>query len=66
MQYRYIVKAVSLSLLVAMLGLVGNASAVIRSPFPSRPSPPYQGRYVMIGNDSMMALPKPVTPASSR
>jgi hypothetical protein len=66
MQYRYIVKAVSLSVLVAMLGLVGNASAVIRSPFPSRPSPPYQGRYVMIGNDSMKALPKPVMPATSR
>jgi len=66
MQYQYIVKAVSISVLVAMLGLVGNASAVIRSPFPSRPSPPYQGRYVMIGNDSMMALPKPVTPAPSR
>jgi hypothetical protein len=66
MQYRYIVKAVSLSVLVAMLGLVGNASAVIRSPFPSRPSSPYQGRYVMIGNDSTMALPKPVTPAASR
>jgi len=66
MQYQYIVKAVSLSVLVAMLGLVGNASAVIRSPFPSRPSPPYQGRYVMMGNDSMMALPKPVRPAPSR
>jgi hypothetical protein len=66
MQYRYIVKTVSLSVLVAMLGLVGNASAVIRSPFPSRPSPPYQGRYVMIENDSTMALPKPVTPAPSR
>jgi hypothetical protein len=63
MQYRYIVKAVSLSVLVALLGLVGHASAVIRSPFPSRPSPPYQGRYLMIGNDSTTALPKPVTPA---
>jgi hypothetical protein len=66
MQYRSIVKTVRLSVLVAMLGLVGNARAVIRSPFPSRPSPPYQARYVMIGNDSTMALPKPVTPASSR
>ncbi|PYK79554.1 MAG: hypothetical protein DMF40_05615 [Verrucomicrobia bacterium] len=66
LQYRYIVKAVCLSVLVAMLGVVGTASAVIRSPFPSRPSPPFQGRYVMIGNDSMMALPKPVIPAPSR
>jgi len=66
MQYRYIVKAVSLSVLVAMLGLVGNATAVIRSPFPSRPSPPYQGRYVMIGNDSMMAGQKAVKPSPSR
>jgi hypothetical protein len=50
-----------------MLGVVGNASAVIRSPFPSRPSPPYQGRYnIMIGNDSMTALPKPVKLAPSR
>jgi len=65
LQYRYIVKAVCLSVLVAMLG-VGNASAVIRSPFPSRPSPPYQGRYMMIGNDSMTALPKPVKLAPSR
>jgi hypothetical protein len=66
MQYRYIVKAVSLSVLVAMLGLVSNASAVIRSPFPSRPSPPYQGHYMMIGKDSMMTLAKPVTSAASR
>jgi hypothetical protein len=49
-----------------MLSIVGNASAVIRSPFPSRPSAPYQGRYVMIGNDSMMALPKPAKLAPSR
>jgi hypothetical protein len=54
--------------LVAILvaGAVGNASAVIRSPFPSRPTPPYRGHYMMIGNDSITALPKAVTPAPSR
>jgi hypothetical protein len=60
------VKAVCLSVLVAMVGAAGNASAVIRSPFPSRPSPPYQGRYIMIGNDSMTALPTPAKPTPSR
>jgi hypothetical protein len=60
------VKTVGLIVLVAMLAVVGNASAVIRSPFPSRPSAPYQGRYVMIGNDSMMALAKPGKLAPSR
>jgi len=55
-------------LLVAILvaGAAGNASAVIRSPFPSRPTPPYQGHYMMIGNDSITAGPKAVTPAPSR
>jgi len=54
--------------LVAILvaGAAGNASAVIRSPFPSRPTPPYQGHYMMIGNDSITAGPKAVTPAPSR
>jgi hypothetical protein len=54
--------------LVALLvtGAAGNASAVIRSPFPSRPIPPYHGHYMMIGNDSITAWPKAVTPAPSR
>jgi len=54
--------------LVAILvaGAAGNASAVIRSPFPLRPTPPYQGHYMMIGNDSITAGPKAVTPAPSR
>jgi hypothetical protein len=44
----------------------GNASAVIRSPFPSRPTPPYHGHYVMIGSDSITAWPKAVTAAPAR
>jgi len=55
-------------MLVAILivGAAGNASAVIRSPFPSRPMPPYHGHYIMIGGDSIIAWPKAVTPARSR
>jgi len=55
-------------LLAAILvaAAVGNANAVIRSPFPSRPTPPYQGHYMMIGNDSITAWPKAVTLAPSR
>jgi len=44
-----------------MLGVV-SASAVIRSPFPSRPSAPYQGRYIFLGNDSLTVAPKTVKP----
>jgi len=47
-------------------GAAINASAVIRSPFPLRPIPPYQGHYMMIGNDSITAWPKAVTPAPPR
>jgi hypothetical protein len=54
--------------LVAILvaGAAGNASAVIRSPFPSRPTPPYRGHYIMMGNDSITAWPKAITPAPVR
>jgi hypothetical protein len=54
--------------LVAILvaGAAGNANAVIRSPFPSRPMPPYHGNYIMIGSDSITALPKAVTPTPAR
>jgi hypothetical protein len=55
---------VLLAILVA--GAAGNASAVIRSPFPSRPMPPYHGHYVMIGRDSITAWPKAVTSTPSR
>jgi len=68
LQYGHLVKMVRLqslatrrvSVLVAILvaGAVGNASAVIRSPFPSRPMPPYHGHYIMIGGDSITAWPK--------
>jgi hypothetical protein len=55
-------------LLVAILVAfaAGNAGAVIRSPFPSRPTPPYQGHWVMISSNSIAALPKAITPAPSR
>ena len=76
LQYGYLVKMVRLqslaprrvSVLVAILvvGAAGDASAVIRSPFPSRPMPPYQGHYIMIGGDSITAWPKAVTPAPAR
>ncbi|PYK95207.1 MAG: hypothetical protein DMF14_11535 [Verrucomicrobia bacterium] len=54
--------------LVAILVAVaaGNAGAVIRSPFPSRPTPPYQGHWVTISSNSIAAWPKAVTPAPSR
>jgi hypothetical protein len=55
---------VLLAILVA--GAAGNASAVIRSPFPSRPMPPYHGHYIMIGGDSITAWPKAVTSTPSR
>jgi hypothetical protein len=60
------VRTVCLSVLVAILAVVGNASAVIRSPFPSRPSPPYQGRYIFLGNDSLMVASKTVKPVVPR
>jgi hypothetical protein len=60
------VKTIRLSVLVAMLSVIGNAGAVIRSPFPSRPSPPYQGRYLFLGNDSLTVAPKTVKPTPSR
>jgi hypothetical protein len=76
LQYGYLVKIVHLqslatrrvSVLAAILvaGAAGNASAVIRSPFPSRPMPPYQGHYIMIGGDSITAWPKAITPAPAR
>jgi hypothetical protein len=55
---------VLLAILVA--GAAGNASAVIRSPFPSRPMPPYHGHYITIGGDSITAWPKAVTSTPSR
>jgi hypothetical protein len=55
---------VLLAILVA--GAAGNASAVIRSPFPSRPMPPYHGHYIMIGGDSITAWPKAATSTPSR
>jgi len=76
LQYDNLVKRVRLqslatrrvSVLVAILvaGAAGNASAVIRSPFPSRPMPPYHGHYIMIGGDSITAWPKAVTSTPSR
>jgi hypothetical protein len=76
LQYGYLVKMVRLqslaarrvSVLVAILvaGAAGKASAVIRSPFPSRPMPPYHGHYITIGGDSITAWPKAITPAPAR
>jgi hypothetical protein len=76
LQYGHLVKMVRLpslatrrvSVLVAILvaGAAGNASAVIRSPFPSRPMPPYHSHYIMIGGDSITAWPKAVTSTPSR
>jgi hypothetical protein len=76
LQYGHLVKMVRLqslatrrvSVLVAILvaGAAGNASAVIRSPFPSRPMPPYHGHYIMIGGDSITAWPKAATSTPSR
>jgi hypothetical protein len=50
---------------ILVAGAAGNANAVIRSPFPSRPMPPYHGHYMMIGSDSITAWPKAVTPTPS-
>jgi len=51
---------------ILVAGAAGNASAVIRSPFPSRPMPPYHSHYIMIGGDSITAWPKAVTPTPAR
>jgi hypothetical protein len=59
-------RRVGLLMAILVAGAVGNASAVIRSPFPSRPMPPYHGHYIMIGGDSITAWPKAVTPAPAR
>jgi hypothetical protein len=76
LQYGHLVKMVRLqflatrrvSVLAAILvaGAAGNASAVIRSPFPSRPMPPYHSHYITIGGDSITAWPKAVTSTPSR
>jgi hypothetical protein len=58
MQYRGFVKTVRLIVLALILAISGNASAIIRSPFPSRPLPPFHGRYVFQGNDSSVSVPK--------
>jgi hypothetical protein len=57
---------VSVLAAIFLAGAAGNAYAVIRSPFPSRPMPPYQGHYIMIGGDSITAWPKAATPAHAR
>jgi hypothetical protein len=49
---------------ILVTAAAGNASAVIRSPFPSRPTPPDHGHWVMMGSDSITA--KAVTPAPAR
>jgi hypothetical protein len=76
LQYGHLVKMVRLpslatrrvSVLVAILvaGAAGNASAVIRSPFPSRPMPPYHSHYITIGGNSITAWPEAVTSTPSR
>jgi len=76
LQYDNVVKRVRLEssafrrfgvlLAILVAGAAGNANAVIRSPFPSRPMPPYHGHYMMIGGDSITAWPKAVTPAPAR
>jgi hypothetical protein len=62
---RYFVRAVPLLVLAMMLAAASNASAVIRSPFPSRPSPPYQGHSLFVGSDALVIAPKPAKPTSS-
>ena len=59
-------RRVSMLAAILVAAAAGNASAVIRSPFPSRPTPPYHGHYVMISGDSITAWPKAVTPAPAR
>jgi hypothetical protein len=59
------VKTVRFIVLAAMLAVAGDASAVIRSPFPSRPSPPYQGRIFQIA-DSLTVTPRAVESAQAR
>jgi hypothetical protein len=51
---------------ILVAGAAGNANAVIRSPFPSRPMPPYHGHYVMSSSDSIAASAKAVSPTPSR
>lgn len=50
---------------LAVLAVAGNASAVVRSPYPARPSLPYQGRYALLGLDSVAVASKAVRPTVS-
>jgi hypothetical protein len=46
--------------LVLGLALCSQAGAIIRPPFPIKPSPPYHGHVIVIGDDSIQqAPPKP-------
>jgi len=46
---------------VLALALCSPAWAIIRPPFPIKPSPPYRGHVIVIGDDSAIqqAPPKP-------
>jgi hypothetical protein len=41
--------------LFLMLALSSHAFAIIRSPYPVKPAPPYRGQFIVIGDDSIVA-----------
>jgi hypothetical protein len=49
-------KRVVLGLILA-LALSTPAWAIIRPPFPVKPSPPYRGHVIIIGDDSIQQAP---------
>ena len=63
---QYFVRTVRLVVLLGMMTVTGHAGAIIRSPFPSRPLPPYQGRYISIASDWLTFAPKAVKPPPAR
>jgi len=44
-------KTFALGVLLSLV-LVAQGFAIIRPPYPAKPMPPYQGRFIIIGDDA--------------
>jgi hypothetical protein len=42
------------TLLCTLFGAAPHSSAIIRSPYPVKPLPPYRGNFIVIGGDSIV------------
>jgi hypothetical protein len=53
------------TLLCTLFGAAPHSSAIVRSPYPVKPLPPYRGNFIVIGGDSILvpAASAPATPA---